>query len=149
MLQILIPPALLVETANGLTEEGTARKVAVHREGKSFLSKLGASLGHIIGAYTVRSNQGSPAVCGEVTLQSEDISLQLHKGFIQPGLSLSVTSCTSSFDLSGAPIKIISMGDLVSESAQEGLIALLAASIRNEQARKHALKLGGTISSLR
>lgn len=82
-------------------EYNDLNKNSFHKEGRVMLKKLASELGFAPETFEVRSCLGGIAVAGEVTLHSENIYIQLFKGWDNEGLRFLIRSCKGRKDYTG------------------------------------------------
>lgn len=80
-------------------DRGAKRKNRFHELGREILEQLAHELGLLEHEFSVRSNRGGIAVCGEVTLHAEWVYVQLSQ--TMPGLEVMYRSCKNRQDYQG------------------------------------------------
>lgn len=87
---------------NAYSDEGHAKKRALHRDGQAFLRRLALDLGLGTDERDIRSNLGGIAVSGEVTLHADRLYVQLSESCVgEGGVSVLYRSCQGRKDYSG------------------------------------------------
>jgi hypothetical protein len=115
-----IPRSLrTTQSINGYSDEGQARKDAMHKDGAKFLRQLAKELGLDKLDYSIRSNVAGIAVSGEVTLHADHLYVQMSESFHGNHLHLLYRNCKSRTDYTGGQNHYINMTELASEEAQE------------------------------
>lgn len=121
---------------NGYSTDGLLQKEAFHKHGVAFLRKFAKALGLPEGSYEVRSNKGGMAVCGEVTLHSDDLYLQLSETFMQRGVQAMYRSCNGRKDYCGHQNHFAKMAEFSGADNQVKMARELTSLITRERERK-------------
>lgn len=123
---ISIPQTLLAKEYIAYSDEGDARKKSMHRDGKKLLQKIASAIGLAKGEYDIRSNMGSIAVSGEVTMHGEKVYVQMYESCVgNGGLDLLYRACNGRKDYSGGRNNTISLRTLTDPDRMERFIAAL------------------------
>jgi hypothetical protein len=85
---------------NGYSDSAAAVKRSFHSLGRKLLKDLANDLGLTPGSYEIRSNLGGIAVCGEVTLHSDNLYVQLSDN-MGAGARVLYRTCKSRRDYCG------------------------------------------------
>lgn len=96
---IPVPRALSAKNIQGYSESQSATKAAFHAGAKKFLKALASQLGVPAGEYRLDTNNGGPAVCGETTLHTDSLYVQISEGSM--GSKVMYRTCTSRKDYTG------------------------------------------------
>ena len=123
--------ASIRQEINDYSQEGSARKDAMHTKGRTFVRQLATDLGLAKGDYDIRSNRAGIAVSGEVTLHADHLYVQLSESFSGGGgVSALYRSCSSRKDYAGHQNHHIAVRDL-GNGAYAGFVAQCATLMRN------------------
>lgn len=79
------------------------QKRRFHAAARSQLRALATALCLPPGSFDIRSNQGGPAVSGEITLHYQDIYLQVAQSMIAGDTGILMRTCRGRRDFSGGP----------------------------------------------
>jgi len=93
-----------------------ADKKEFHRIAKRQLKKLADAIGWAKGEYDLRSNNGSIAVSGEITLHHEDLYIQASQGFGGGATGLMIRTCEGRNDYTGGHNHFASLSMLDDEN---------------------------------
>ena len=80
--------ALASEPISAYSEAGHKRKEKYHRIARKQLHKLAQQLDLKPDEYDIRSNKGGVAVCGEITLHTDSLYIQVSQSCLGPGHEL-------------------------------------------------------------
>ena len=118
-----------LQSVNGYSNDGAARKAKLHKYGKLFLKELANKIGLPENTYDIRSNMGGVAVSGEVTLHADTIYMQLSESVVgAPGIGIMFRSCRGRKDYVGGRNQFASTISLSKyPEKQESLIKHLSA----------------------
>jgi len=86
---------------SGYTEDGHNDKMLFHRLAKSKLRKVAKALGLAPGEYDLRTNKAGPAVCGETTLHTDSLYVQVSQSCMGPGNEILFRACDGRKDYCG------------------------------------------------
>ena len=86
---------------DGSTEERQAMKDAFHENGKALLKAIAQELGLKPSHYDLRSNKGGIAVCGEITMHTDSLYVQISQ-IGSAGLDILYRSCNGRKDYGGS-----------------------------------------------
>ena len=89
------------EHINGYTDAAHANKMAFHRLAKQKLRKVAKALGLAPGDYDLRTNKAGPAVCGETTLHTNNLYVQVSQSCMGPGNEILCRRCEGRKDYTG------------------------------------------------
>lgn len=81
-------------------DDSAKRKSQFHSIGKKLLRRIAKDLGYQRGEFDVRSNMGGIAVCGEVTLHTDDLYVQMSTSGTS-GLDILYRTCEGRKDYTG------------------------------------------------
>ena len=79
------------------------QKAVFHRASRERLKALAGAVGWDADAYDLRSNQGSIAVSGEITLHHDAVYIQAAQGALGPGMGILIRTCRGRRDYTGGP----------------------------------------------
>jgi hypothetical protein len=86
---------------NGYTVEAQSYKDAFHKVVKIRLRKLAKILGLTTADYDLRTNKAGIAVCGETTLHTDNIYIQVSQSCLGPGHEILYRGCNGRKDYTG------------------------------------------------
>lgn len=92
-------------------DDNARRKSQFHTIGKKLLRRLASDLGYRRGEFDVRSNMGGIAVCGEVTLHTDDLYVQMSTSGTS-GLDILYRTCEGRKDYTGGRNHWLAFDDL-------------------------------------
>lgn len=99
---------LLSVPIDAYTREGDARKIKFHRRAARQLKTLATVLGLQGSEYDIRSNKGGIAVCGEVTLHTDSLYIQVGQVALGKGYEVMFRTCEGRQDYCGKHNKFTS-----------------------------------------
>lgn len=92
---------LAAERIDGYTEAGAARKKKYHSLARRKLRKLANELGLTSKDYRLGTNTAGPAVCGETTLHTDSLYIQVSQSCLGKGYEILFRKCDGRTDYSG------------------------------------------------
>ena len=92
---------LASEHINGYTETANMRKEKYHSLARRKLRKLANLLGLTAKDYRLDTNKGGPAVCGETTLHTDSLYIQVSQSCMGPGHEILFRRCNGRGDYCG------------------------------------------------
>lgn len=92
---------LLSVPIDAYSREGDARKIKFHRKAARLLKTLATVLGLEGSQYDIRSNKGGIAVCGEVTLHTDSLYVQVGQMALGSGYEVMFRQCEGREDYCG------------------------------------------------
>jgi len=93
--------ALASEPISAYSETGHARKEKYHRIARKQLHKLADQLDLDPDDYDIRSNKGGIAVCGEITLHTDSLYIQVSQSCLGGGHEIMYRGCDGRKDYGG------------------------------------------------
>ncbi len=93
--------ALASEHIDAYTEPGHSRKEKYHRIARKQLHKLAQQLDLKPDDYDLRSNKGGVAVCGEITLHTDTLYVQVSQSCLGAGREIMFRRCNGRKDYTG------------------------------------------------
>lgn len=103
---------LLQIARRGIYHDAAAKEV-FHREAKKALRRVADALGLAKADYDLRSNQGGPAVSGEITLHTDHAYIQVDLGCMGPAREVMYRTCDGRRDYTGGRNNFASIANLL------------------------------------